>query len=390
MTHLIPLSHPEITRQDIDSVVTALQSGKLSNGQQMLRFEEVASDLTSRTHGIAVSSGTAALHLVLLGLGIRPGDEVITTSFSFVASANAILMAGARPVFVDIDPQSLNLDPDLVQRAVTPRTKAILAVEVFGNPTHMDRLAQIAGANDIPLIEDACEALGGRYKGRAVGSFGRAAVFGFYSNKTVTTGEGGLIVTDDDKLADFCRKARNQGRPYALGPDTPLAPGGQLQHDCMGYNYRLSEMACALGVSQMARLSKTLETRRTLALRYMTRLMEVPEITLPNVPEPDNFSWFLFVVRLSNRFSPVNRDRIISGMRRHEIGCSNYFPCIHLLPHYQSLGHHTGECPVAESVSGRTLALPLFNQLEPEQVDLIASTLRVMIDREKLSLSDEE
>ncbi len=389
MSNLIPLSQPEITSQDIDSVVTALKSGKLSNGQQMLRFEEVASDLTGRSHGIAVSSGTAALHLVLLGLGIGPGDEVITTTFSFVASANAILMAGARPIFVDIDPQSLNLDPELILQAITPRTKAILAVEVFGNPMHMDRLAQIAGANDIPLIEDACEALGGRYKGRAVGSFGRAAVFGFYSNKAVTTGEGGLIVTDDDKLAEFCRKGRNQGRPYAMGPDTPLAPGGQLQHDCMGYNYRLNEMACALGVSQMARLSKTLETRRNLALRYMTRLMDYSDITLPNIPEPDNFSWFLFVVRLSSRFSQANRDRVIAGMRRHEIGCSNYFPCIHLLPHYQAMGHRQGLCPVAESVSGRTIALPLFNELEPEQIDLIASTLRVMVDREKLSLPDE-
>ncbi len=389
MTNLIPLSQPEITQQDIDSVVTALQSGKLSNGQQMLRFEEVASDLTGRSHGIAVSSGTAGLHLVLLGLGIGPGDEVITTPYSFVASANAILMTGARPVFVDIDPQSLNMDPALVEEAITPRTRAILAVEVFGNPTHMDRLAQIAGANEIPLIEDACEALGGRYKGRPVGSFGRAAVFGFYSNKAVTTGEGGLIVTDDDKLADFCRKARNQGRPYAFGPDTPLAPGGQLQHDCMGFNYRLNEMSCALGVSQMARLSKTLDTRRGLALRYITRLMDVSEITLPNVPEPDNFSWFLFVVRLSSRFTAANRDRIIAGMRRHEIGCSNYFPSIHLLPHYQAMGFGPGQFPVSESVSSRTLALPLFNDLELEQIDLITSTLKVMIDREKLSLPEE-
>jgi perosamine synthetase len=389
MTNLIPLSRPEITQQDIDSVVTALQSGKLSGGQQMLRFEEVASDLTGRSHGVAVSSGTAGLHLVLLGLGIGPGDEVITTPFSFVASANAILMAGARPVFVDIDPQSLNMDPALVEAAITPRTKAILAVEVFGNPTHMDRLAQIAGANEIPLIEDACEALGGRYKGRPAGSFGRAGVFGFYSNKTVTTGEGGLIVTDDDKLADFCRKARNQGRPYAIGPDTPLSPGGQLQHDCMGYNYRLNEMSCALGVSQMARLSKTLATRRDLALRYMTRLMDIEEITLPNVPEPDDFSWFLFVVKLSHRFTAANRDRVIAGMRRHEIGCSNYFPSIHLLPHYQALGYKAGQFPVSESVSTRTLALPMYNDLAPSQIDLITSTLRVMIDREKLSLPEE-
>jgi perosamine synthetase len=212
----IPLSFPDITDLEIQAVVDTLRSGRLSIGPRQARFEEMVAERAGRRHGIAVSSGTCGLHLVLQALDLKPGDEVITTPFSFIASANCILFTGATPVFVDIDSRSLNMDPARLEAAITPRTKAIIAVEVFGNPTHMDRIAQIAGAHEIPLIEDCCEGLGGVHKGRPVGGFGRAGVFGFYPNKQITTGEGGMIVTDDDKLAAMCRSLRNQGRGWRM------------------------------------------------------------------------------------------------------------------------------------------------------------------------------
>ena len=386
----IPLSHPDITDLEIQAVTETLRSGRLSMGPRQARFEEMVAERTDRRHGIATSSGTAGLHLVLLGLGIGPGDEVITTPFSFIASTNCITYVGATAVFVDIDPTSLNMDPAQVESAITARTKAILAVEVFGNPTHMDRLAKIAQAHEIYLIEDSCEALGGRYGDTPIGSFGRAAVFGFYPNKQITTGEGGMIVTDDDHLADTCRSLRNQGRSDMTGKDDPAhtATGGAwLTHQLLGYNYRLSEIACALGIAQMQRLDQILEARRHVAGMYMQRLMDWQDLILPTLA-PGNeadMSWFVFVARLTNPYSQIERDRIITGMRRHDIGAANYFPCIHLQPYYrQHFGYKPGAFPIAESVSQRTLALPFHNGLDEIQIDLIVHTLHVMIQREQL------
>ena len=387
---IIPLSQPDITDLEIQAVTETLRSGRLSIGPRQARFEEMVAERTDRRHGIATSSGTAGLHLVLLALGIGPGDEVITTPFSFIASTNCITYVGATPVFVDIDPTSLNMDPSQVKTAVTARTKAILAVEVFGNPTHMDRLAKIAQAHEIYLIEDSCEALGGRYSDKPIGSFGRAAVFGFYPNKQITTGEGGMIVTDDDHLAETCRSLRNQGRSDMTGKDDPAhttTGGAWLTHQHLGYNYRLSEIACALGIAQMQRLDQILEARRRVAGLYMQRLMDWNDLILPTVA-PGNaadMSWFVFVARLTNPYTQVERDRIITGMRRHEIGAANYFPCIHLQPYYrQHFGYKPGAFPIAESVSQRTLALPFHNRLDETQIDLIVHTLHVMIQREQL------
>ena len=383
----IPLSQPDINEHDIKAVTVALQSGRLSIGPLQEQFEQLVADRTDNLHGVAVSSGTAGLHLVLLALGIGPGDEVITTPFSFVASANCILMAGAKPVFVDIDPASLNMDPAKLEAAITENTKAIIAVEVFGNAKQMDRIAQVAGAHEIPLIEDACEALGGRYMGKAVGSFGRAAVFGFYPNKQITSGEGGMIVTNDDRLADLCRSMRNQGRPVDAHRGDANTAGAWLAHERLGYNYRLSEINAALGCSQMKRLDEFLDARRNVAGMYMRRLMDYDDLILPNV-EPgheEDLSWFVFVVRLSDQYGHIERDRIITGMRRHEVGASNYFPCIHLQPFYREcFGFKKGDFPIAESISERTIALPFFNQLDPTQVELACHTLKVMIQREQL------
>ncbi|MCC6682406.1 MAG: DegT/DnrJ/EryC1/StrS aminotransferase family protein [Phycisphaeraceae bacterium] len=388
----IPLSSPDITDAEIAAVTSVLRSGRLSIGPRQDLFEQMVAERAKRRHGVAVSSGTAGLHLALAALGIGPGDEVVTTPFSFIASANCILMTGAKPVFVDIDPVSLNMDPAKVEAAITPRTKAILAVEVFANCAHMQRLAQIAQAHEIPLVEDCCEALGAQYHGKPAGSFGRVGVFGFYPNKQITTGEGGVIVTDDDKLADACRSMRNQGRAVAVGEPTQGGPHGShigswLMHERMGYNYRLSEINAALGVVQMERLDEILQRRRNVAMMYLRRLLDWDQLIVPTVEAgcEQEVSWFVFVVRMISQYGQVERDRIISGLRRHEVGSSNYFPCIHLQPFYrQQFGHAKGDFPVAESISERTLALPFHNRLDETHVELVCHTLKIMVQREQL------
>jgi perosamine synthetase len=344
---------------------------------------------------VAVSSGTAGLHLVLLALGIGPGDEVITTPFSFIASANAILYVGATPVFVDIEPKSLNMDPGLIERAITPRTKAILVVEALGNPVHMDLYASIAARYEIPLIEDCCEALGTTYKGRPAGSFGRAGVFGFYPNKQITTGEGGMIVTDDERLADTCRSLRNQGRPASsmeawpdednIDSESAGNVGSWLGHERLGYNYRLSEIHAALGVAQMRRLDSIIEQRQRVANLYLNKLLGVSQVIVPTVEPGAELSWFVFVIRLTTDYARHERDRIIQGLRTHDIGSADYFPCIHLQPVYRNMfGYEEGSFPIAESVSQRTIALPFHNRLLAGDIELIVQTLELMLSRENI------
>ncbi|MFK7790951.1 MAG: DegT/DnrJ/EryC1/StrS family aminotransferase [Phycisphaeraceae bacterium] len=391
----IPLSSPDITDAEIDAVVDVMRSGRLSIGPKQDLFEQQVASQCDRSHGVAISSGTAGLHILLKALGIGHGDEVLTTPFSFIASANCILMVGAKPVFVDICPKSLNIDPKRLEAAITDKTKAIVAVEVFGNPMHMDAIESIARRHEIPLIEDACEGLGGKLNGRAIGSFGRAAVFGFYPNKQITTGEGGMIVTDDDRLADMCKSLRNQGRAIASDRSDSVgtnATGSWLAHERLGYNYRLSEINAAMGCVQMDRLDEMLIKRRRVANAYTQRLLDFPDVALPCVTGNENeASWFVYVVRLSPRYSRAARDRIIQGLRRHDIGASNYFPPIHLQPFYkQQFGYEPGTFPITESISDRTIALPFFNQLEENQIDLVCHTLSVMLQRERLLLDGDD
>lgn len=387
----IPLSRPDITRLEEEMVLRVLRSGRLSIGPMQEEFEQRVAERAGCSHGVAVSSGTAGLHAVLLALGIGPGDEVITTPFSFIASSNAILMVGATPVFVDICPTSLNMDPRAIERAITPGTKAILAVEAFGNPAHMHEYARIAARHEIPLVEDCCEALGATSKGRKAGSFGRAGVFGFYPNKQITTGEGGMIVTDDPRLAETCRSLRNQGRGAIKTPrhedePSPMNTGSWLAHDRLGYNYRMSEVSAAIGVAQMRRLDELLDKRRRVADLYTQRLLGVSDLVLPNTEAGDVFSWFVFVVRLAAGYAREERDRVIMGLRQHEIGAADYFPCIHLQPFYRKLfGYEPGKYPIAESVSARTLALPFHGDLTAREIDLVAQTLELMLKRENLS-----
>ena len=385
----IPLSRPDITKRDIDAVLAALRQPRLSIGPAQERFEALVARRAGRRFGVAVSSGTAGLHLSLLAVGAKAGDEVITTPFSFIASANCILYTGATPVFVDIDPVSLNMDPDKLEAAITPRTRAVIAVEVFGNSSHMDRYRAICARHEIPLIEDCCEALGGTHRGKPVGSFGRAGVFAFYPNKQITTGEGGMIVTDDDALAALCRSFRNHGRPAPGATSTTEsssngdAAAGPMVHERLGFNYRMAEINAALGAAQMSRLDEILDARQRVAQAYIARLADNVRLVLPTV-EPDTaMSWFVFVVRLDETFARDDRDRIIAGLRRHDVGSAPYFPCIHLQPFYrQRFGFAPGDFPVAESVANRSIALPFHNNLPQREIDLVAQTLEVMIDRE--------
>jgi len=390
----IPLSRPDITDLEVELVTRVLRSGRLSIGPMQEQFETLIAQRAGTRHAVAVSSGTAGLHLALMALDIGPGDEVVTTPFSFIASSNAILYTGATPVFVDVEPKSLNMDPLLLERAITPKTKAILAVETFGNPTHMDRYAAIAARHEIPLIEDCCEALGAKLSGRPAGSFGRAGVFAFYPNKQITTGEGGMVVTDDDHLAELCRSMRNHGRP--VGPPAiqmhehegaaPSNIGMTLWHERIGYNYRMSEVQAALGVAQMRRLDDLLERRAMVAERYISRLMGNPHLVLPTISPESEMSWFVFVVRLATGYTAEERDRVIRGLHNHEVGAAPYFPCIHLQPPYrQRFGYEPGVLPIAESLSQRSIALPFHGRLAPSEVDLVAQTLELMISREQLS-----
>ena len=370
MSRLIQMSQPDIRDEDIALVAQALRSNWISLGPFLDRFERSFADYIGVDHAVAVSSGTAGLHLCMCSAGIAPGDEVITTPFSFVASANCILYERAMPVFVDIDETSLNIDPKLVRAAVTPRTRAILPVHIFGQPCDLDGLLPIALEHGIPLIEDACEAIGAEFRGRKVGTFGKAAVFGFYPNKQITMGEGGVIVTNDPKWAATFRILRNQGR---------IEMGSWLRHERLGFNYRLDEMSAALGLSQLARLEELLHRRDKVASMYAEQLADIPGVTLLSpVETTTRLSWFVLIVRLSEG---INRDQVIRHLQERGIPSRTYFSPIHLQPYFvETFGFREGDFPVAERVARSTLALPFHANMPPADVDYVATGLRMAIE----------
>jgi perosamine synthetase len=368
----IPLARPNITQAEIDAVTAVLRTPNLSLGPKVDEFERAFAGYCQTRHAIACSSGTAALHMLMLAAGIGPDDEVITTPFSFIASANCILMVGARPVFVDIDAHTWNIRPDLIEAAITSRTRAILPVDVFGTIPDMDELRAIARRHGLYLFEDSCEALGSRYKGQPAGSLGDAGVFGFYPNKQLTTGEGGMVVTDDDALADMCRSLRNQGRD---------AGGGWLAHERLGYNFRLSDINCALGLAQLSRIDEIIQARAKAYQGYRECLADElqsrePRIQLQACDAAVDPSWFVFVVRLADRYSQADRDRVLLALRDRGIGCSNYFAPIHLQPFYvERFGFGAGDFPVCEAVAARTIALPFHHELTDSDVNRVCDTL---------------
>lgn len=367
----IPLSSPDIDENDIAAVVSVLRTTQLSLGPKLPEFEAAFARYIGVDYAVALSSGTAGLHLGLLALGIGEGDEVIVPSFTFIAAANAIRHARAVPVFADIDPVSLNLTAESIERVISPRTRAILLVHTFGYPADLEPILQLARQHDLRVIEDACEAIGAEYHRRKIGGFGDLAVFSFYPNKPMTTGEGGVVVTRDARIAQTVRALRNQGR---------MDGDGWLEHSILGYNCRLSEMNCALGLSQLAKIQTILERRRGIAELYCEMLNNNEQVIAPPMRVSDGrVSWFAFVVRLAVDFSRADRDAVMNVLTAAGIGCRAYFPPIHLQPLYAE--YKGAHLPVTESVAERTLALPFFNVLTRDQVSQVCETLLAAVGK---------
>ena len=417
----IPLSSPDINELDKEKVLEVLNTPYLSLGPILAEFEKKFTHYIGSKYAIAVNSGTSGLHLCIRALDIKDGDEVITTPFSFISSANCILFERAIPVFVDIDKKTLNIDVNKLEEKVQElknkksKLKAILPVHIFGRPCEMDEIMEISQKYEMKVIEDACEAIGAEYLSnnsklntknsrllkrshnrldknqkikddrniekiqkaqhrkiwRKVGTFGNCGVFAFYPNKQITTGEGGMVVTDDENIYKLCRSMRNQGRAES---------GGWLQHERLGYNYRISDINCALGIAQLERIDEILAKREKVAKLYNESLKEIEGIIIPQFEKNKKISWFVYVVRLSDKYSLEDRDFILNKLKEKGIGCSNYFSPIHLQPFYiEMFGYKKGDFPLTERVSERTVALPFYNNLKEEQIDYVCENLKKII-----------
>jgi len=369
---VIPLARPLIGAREEELVLETLRSGRLSLGPRMLDFEEGLAARAGAKHVSAVSSGTAGLHLAIRAAGVEPGDEVVTTPFSFVASANCVLYEGARPVFCDIDPRTLNISAEAAADAITEHTAGLLPVHIFGYPADMPAFERLAADRALWLVEDTCEALGARHAdGTPVGGRGNLSVFAFYANKQLTTGEGGAVVSPSTEVKERIDSERNQGR----APDM-----GWLDHDRLGFNYRLDDISCALGVAQLERLDELLAERARVAGLYAEALAGVEGLTLPCPDEGgDVRSWFVYVVQLPQG---VDRDATVVAMRERGVDTKPYLPAIHLMSFYRErFGHREGEFPVCEDVASRSLALPFFPELTDAQVEQVVESLRAVIDR---------
>lgn len=388
---MIPMSSPDLTDAERKAVAAVLRTPNLSMGGEIQAFEHDFETFSGVQHAIGVSSGTAGLHLCVRAAGIGEGDLVVTTPFSFVASANVLLFEKAIPVFVDVDPKTGNIDPILVSAAVTDicqdlsrakkwlpkkgnkagaQLKAILPVDVFGQPADMDAIQEIAKPHKLKVIEDSCESLGATYKGRPAGTLGDYGVFAFYPNKQITTGEGAMVVTSDDQAAGLMRALRNQGR----------APGDTwLQHTHLGYNYRLDEMSAALGRVQLSRLDEMVEKRAQVAGWYAERLVEIPGVEVPQVvASTTRMSWFVYVVR----FAPeIDRDAVAQELGKRGIPARPYFLPIHLQPYMaERFGYQEGDYPVTEDLGRRSLALPFSSVMSETQVERVCQELhRVLV-----------
>ena len=362
----IPLSKPYIDEQEEERVLDVLRSGRLSLGPAIERFEELFAERVGAPHAAAVSSGTAGLHLLAHLADLGPGDEVITSPFSFVASANCAVYEGATPVFADIDPSTLNLDAAAVEAAITPRTRAIVAVDMFGYPCELDALQELCERHGLTLIDDACEALGAEYKGSPVGAHGPSAVFGFYPNKQITTGEGGVVATHSEDEWRELKSLRNHGRSY---------DARWFHHVRLGFNYRITDLQAALGIAQLEKLDRILELRAEVAARYRELLASVDGVEPPLPDDADHRrSWFVYVVKLARG---LDRERVLSKLASQGVEAAHYVPCVHLQPYMRErYGFSEGLCPVAEDASRRTLALPFFTELTAEDQERTVAVLR--------------
>lgn len=391
----IPLSQPDIGEREIEYVTEVLRSGQLSMGRRVAEFEDAFARYVGTRYAVATNSGTSALHLGVRALGISEDDEVLTTSFSFVASVNCLLYEGAVPVFVDIDPATLNIDTDAIRERISKdycwdrvtsrlrsrRTgrplKGILPVHVFGRSCDIRPILEIAREFNLVVLEDACEALGAEYRGQAVGTFGDAGVFAFYPNKQITTAEGGMLVTNNPRIAEECRSMRNQGRDER---------SEWLNHTRLGYNYRLSDLHCALGLAQLERVQELLDGRARVAAAYARQLSIVPGVNVPAAAPDSQRSWFAYVIRAAGREPRSRRDLLMLGLRQRGIACQAYFPPIHLQPYFLELGYETGRELVHTETAGEScLALPFFSRMTEGQISEVCDSVR-----EIMAMSDRE
>jgi perosamine synthetase len=359
------MSSADLDDADVQAVLGVLRSGRLALGPKASAFERAIAAYVGVRHAVAVASGTAALHLIVKAMGLGPRDQVLVPSFTFAASVNAVLYEGATPVFVDMEPETYNLDVADLYHRINHRTRAIMAVDVFGHPVDWDGLNRVATQHGLEVIDDCCEGLGATYKGRKLGSFGRAGAFAFYPNKQITTGEGGMIVTDDEQLARTCRSLANQGRTEM---------GSWLQHDRLGHNYRLDEMSAALGLSQMDKLEQFLARRERVARLYTERIRTMEGVRAPVVLPGVRMSWFVYVVTLDEG---CDRDRTAAAMEREGVPCRGYFAPIHTQPYIRErFGDLRGTLPVTEAYAKRTLALPFHNALEEAEIEHVLGMLK--------------
>jgi perosamine synthetase len=365
----VPLSGAWLDEREEELVLEVLRSGRLSLGPTIDRFEEALAEAVGAPYAAAVSSGTAGLHLLCRIAGVGPGDEVITSPYSFAASANCFLYEGATPVFADVDPRTYNLDPDAVAAAITDRTKAIVAVDIYGYPCELDPLRKLCERYGLAFVQDSCEALGAEYRGRRIGAHGVPAVFAFYPNKQITTGEGGMVTTHSEEEWRLLRSLRNQGRADS---------GGWLDHARLGFNYRLSDVAAAIGVAQTEKLDTILELRAAAAARYAELLGDVEGITLPLGDDADHVrSWFVYVVELADG---IDRERVIASLEADVVQTARYLPVIHLQEYMRDLyGFGEGLCPVAESLGRRTLAIPFHTRITEAEQERVADSLRAAL-----------
>ena len=365
----IPLAKPFLDEREEELVLEVLRSGRLSLGPTIDRFEELVAERIGAPYVAAVSSGTAGLHLLAHIAGLGPGDEAVTSPISFASSANCFIFGGASPVFADADPRTLNLDPAALESVITPHTKAVVAVDMFGYPCELDEIRAICEKHGLALIEDAAEALGAEYKGRPIGSHGTSGVFGFYPNKQLATGEGGVVFTHSEETWQLVRSMRNQGRDYE--------GGGWFHHVRVGWNYRWTDVQAAIGIAQLEKLDQLLAARAEVAGRYGRLLEEVDVEPLCSDDADHRRSWFVYVVALP---PGSDRDRVMAELRAAGIGTADYVPCVHLQPYMrEAYGFSEGLCPVAEDIASRTLALPFFPQLEAEDQERVVETLRAAL-----------
>jgi perosamine synthetase len=367
----IPLASQDISDLEIKVVNDILRSDRLSLGPQIVEFEQAVCDYVGCKYAAGMSSGTSALHVAMIAAGIGEGDEVITTSFSFISSSNVILYVGAKPVFVDIDPETWEIDPAKIEAAITPRTKAIIPVHVFGQPAQMKPIMEIAKKHNLKVIEDSCEAIGAKIDGQKVGTIGLCGAFAFYPNKQITTGEGGMLITNDPEMARLARSLRNQGRGEGAT---------WLAHERLGYNYRMSEINAALGWAQVQRIDEFLAKRAQVAKWYTDRLKGNPNLILQKIEPNVEMSWFVYVVRLTDAFTTQQRDTLLKLLTENGVGCNAYFAPIHLQQFYrEQLGHREGELPITEKVGARSFAIPFSTKMNESQVDYVCATLTKLI-----------